>query len=357
MSREEIARGASRPRPSRRLAARRLWQTLLAAGLLAAAALPATASAGVTFLFDKGRGEGRAFGGLSFFESANAAERNDVRIFGTSGPGGALFVFDGGGAANFPAGPCTRPGSSTAHVLCPGTWPSGFDGAGEPINQFFVVLGGEGDVLRLDDPLGAGMFFGEVDGGSGRDRIRIGSPTSGDVGGKYILVGRSGNDALTIVRHGVGNSLIGGAGDDRISTFANGRGDFVICDSGRRDRAVVDLRDTTDVSCERVFRAPKDQHPIVKVRGRRLKVKGGRAKVKLSCPKDATSHCKGRLRILRGKQGNKSLGKANYNVRKGKRGTVRVKVSRRRGLVRVVTREPGSDVGPKQGITQLRLKG
>lgn len=342
----------------RRFHLRRLWALLLGAALLAMA-LPTSSSAGVAFiggvpdLFDHFGNPGRS--GLAFADwrpsmvadPADANRRNEVTI---TRSGTTFFVTDRGDAprgldaSSF----CTSVSMVTAS--CP---------VRPEFNppSFQADLGARSDTFRVDAAATA-IFDGLVRTEGRSNRIHI-SGSRSTTAGRFVIDARRarGRNGLQVDDVGTDNVLLSGAGSDVISTFRNGREDRVRCSRGR-DRVLVDLQDEIldRVRCESVRNAPKDQHPIVAVKGKRLPVKRGGARVRMRCPKQATSRCQGRLRILRGKRGNRRLGASRYSIRKGKKESVRVRVSRSRGVVRAITRETGPDGRPKQSITQLRLR-
>lgn len=205
---------------------------------------------------------------------------------------------------------------------------------------------------------------GEVEAGSGNDSVVIGSSAVEFCGGlagcwQYLVAGGSGRDSLRIRDTGQGNFVTGESGSDRISSFRNGRRDTVLCGRGRRDRVTVDLTDVVadPRQCNTIRRAPKDQFPVVAIKGRKAKVRNGRAAVKLKCPKKvATKGCRGKLTVKRGKKGKGKLGSKRYRIKKGKKKTVRVRVGGHRGTVTAIAREKGTDGRPKTTRAQLKVR-
>jgi Ca2+-binding RTX toxin-like protein len=148
----------------------------------------------------------------------------------------------------------------------------------------------EGDNVHSDVENVIGSQFGNVlsgsdaanvlTGGAAADRLRGGA-------GRDTLEGRSGDDTL--------NALDGAAGD-RLDC---GEGD---------DVALADAGDTL-LGCERLTRAPG-------IGSARLRFRGGRVALRLSCPKGAT--CRGTA-LLRSA---KTLASGSYRISSGKRATI-----------------------------------
>jgi hypothetical protein len=197
------------------------------------------------------------------------------------------------------------------------------------------------------------------------------------------LIGGGGADDLT--GSGQANSITGGGGSDHLnaaggddSVFANdGIADTVACGGGV-DTAEVDLKDGPAgfASCETVTQAAVDQHPTVKIRGKRLRLHerkggGGFVRVRLGCPKELESGCVGKLKIGArglGKAGGlTTIGRKRYaKIHAGDSKRVRVPISKRGvravkrkgGLkVRVKAVERDSRGDPKVTLRTMKLKG
>jgi Ca2+-binding RTX toxin-like protein len=254
---------------------------------------------------------------------------------------------------------------------------------GPTLSAFFddtdTVKGGTGnDELRggnrgdtLEGGSGNDVVFGgrdddEVSGGTGDDSLHGDDGDDGIEGddGVDSLFGEAGRDRL----HGGddGDTLAGGDGDDDVfgeggaDTAGGGPGlDDIFLRDGIADRCFVpstghddidaDLADqplfSNSLLCSLDFTAsldvsvgfsPVDELPSVRVRQRRLRIHGGRAVIRLGCPKVRKRYpCRGRIRLA-APRGRPVLARGRYRVRAGRRRPVKLRLSRsaRRRLAR-----------------------
>jgi Ca2+-binding RTX toxin-like protein len=274
-------------------------------------------------------------------------DRDDIQINDNAGVVDQLVVagtFDEevtvtstNGTAITAVSPCTQ--TSPTVVACPGS------------QQLTVDLGGGDDSIVDEASLNA-----TYDGGPGNDTLTAGV--------KFDLIrGGPGNDSLTgnagrdTLEGGPGNDIeSGGAGDDRLGgadgtratldtgadTFEGGLGqdrlfaadaetDTAISCSLRPDSAVefagIDLVDPRPRNCDLVQQAAKDQHPTVQLRGRTVRVRGGRAAVRLQCPRRAPGgRCDGTAEIVKG---GRVIARGSYRLRRGQTRTIRLRLRRR----------------------------
>jgi Ca2+-binding RTX toxin-like protein len=160
---------------------------------------------------------------------------------------------------------------------------------------------GEGDDVRPDVENIVGSHFGGT---------LTGSAAANDIaggGGDDLIAGGAGRDTLA-----------GTGGNDRIDALDGAGGDRVLCSDGV-DVAFADASDiVADEACEKLAWAPA-------IRGARLRLRGGRIAIALTCPK-AASRCRGTL-LLRSKR-SATLARASYRMRPGKRVTLRLRPTR-----------------------------
>jgi Ca2+-binding RTX toxin-like protein len=196
--------------------------------------------------------------------------------------------------------------------------------------------GGEGDFIAFgDDPSGDLVLTESV----------IGTQFSDELIGNGVFnrfEGRGGDDVLR--GGGGGDSLDGEAGADEV--FGDDGEDTLSANDGELDRlscgadvdsADLDLldvaaelprsaRDATPADCEQVARAPRGELPAVAIAARVLRVDAaGRARLALRCPRAVKTRagCRGRLVAL---DGDRRAGRARFRLRRGERGTVRLRV-------------------------------
>lgn len=130
------------------------------------------------------------------------------------------------------------------------------------------------------------------------------------------LQGGGANDQLTGGRGR--DRLSAGAGDDTIDALDGAAGDSIDCSDGF-DVAFVDAGDVLadDASCDEVRWAPG-------LAASRLRYRGGRIAVALSCPAASRAPCRGRLLLRTAGTRPAVLASASYSVRRGGRATLRL---------------------------------
>jgi hypothetical protein len=258
---------------------------------------------------------------------------------------------------------CTQ--SSPTVVACPA---SGAD----RVADVKANLSG-GDDTIVDQAGGVDVDF---NGGDGNDTLTAGFGTDLLRGGPGDdrLSGNNGNDTL---EGGPGDDVeLGGNGDDRLGgadgtraildtgadTFEGGNGsDLLFTADAVTDRTIncsvrlidsafdfagTDLVDPRTRGCDLVQVAAKDQHPTVQVRSRRVNTRGGRAAVRLQCPRAAPGgRCNGRVTILKA---SRVVADGRYRLRGGQSRTIRLRLRRRAsGRAEIVTRERDTQGRPE----------
>jgi Ca2+-binding RTX toxin-like protein len=163
------------------------------------------------------------------------------------------------------------------------------------------VLEGRGGNDRLSGEGGNDL----LSGGDGNDTLNGGA-------GPDTVQGGNGNDTMTASAGG--DSFSGGAGDDTmeggtsIDRFFGGPGadstdardgNAELVDCGTEvDFADVDLRDNVADNCENVDRGAVKEGPNVRIATGTVTLgRGGRARVRLTCPAKLTRRCGGRLSL------------------------------------------------------------
>jgi hypothetical protein len=181
-----------------------------------------------------------------------------------------------------------------------------------------------------------------IRGGSGNDSL-VGN------GNRNFLIGEGGNDII-FGQGGAGDDLNGGPGDDRLFA-ADGLSDEVNCGDGN-DQAQVDLQDTFRLGiCEFVSRAPVGEFPTVRIS--HAAVRMGEARIRLSCPRSGTA-CRGTLTL---RQNGRRVGEASYRIARGKAAAVRVKLGAvRPGAVVAVAAERDAQGRPRTTTATLTLR-
>jgi Ca2+-binding RTX toxin-like protein len=183
-----------------------------------------------------------------------------------------------------------------------------------------LVSGGDGD-----DTLNGGAGPDTVSGGNGNDTM------TGSVG-TDAFSGGAGNDTME------GGTSIdrfsGGAGADSVDA-RDGNAEPVACGT-EVDSVDVDLRDNVLDDCENVDRGAVKEGPNVRIATATLMLgRGGRARVRLTCPAKLTRPCRGglSLRLFSGKRRTVSGG-TRYSIAHGasKRVTVALSARDRRAL-------------------------
>jgi hypothetical protein len=221
---------------------------------------------------------------------AVSGEKNFVNAnFGS----GVFILSDRAGVT--PGNGCVA--NSSTRVRCPLA-------AGKTVGGVAAVLGDKNDFAI------ASGTDAQIAGGSGNDRL-FGS------GHDDTLLGDKGNDDL---EGGVGqDELIGGSGNDRIQA-RDSFTDAVSCGSGR-DKLTADGLDYFGDRCERVLRSDRPGATVIDLISSRAD--GGSATVLVGCPRDAASTCTGSVRL---REGNRSLGRAKFSVKRRKLGRARIKL-------------------------------
>jgi hypothetical protein len=190
----------------------------------------------------------------------------------------------------------------------------------------------------------------QAEGGDGDDRLE----------------GRAGDDSLD-GELGV-DKLFGGDGDDTLFT-RDGVKDAVVSCGGGTDTANVDLRDVPSPDCENIDQGAVKEGRNVRISKRTLRVgRDGRARVKLSCPRQLRRRCKGKLSLTlyrRSAHGGAVASRATrYSIKPGRSRQVKVRlsgsdrralVSRRKPRGRIKSVERGQH-GRKTTIRVVKLK-
>jgi len=226
------------------------------------------------------------------------------------------------------------------------------------------VLGGEGGDLMTGSE-GNDILIGNggtdlMDGGLGSDTLQ------GGPGDDELVSPENEASEPVFGRVVYSDRLEGGADDDHILA-KNGAPDVVSCGDGN-DTARVDLKDTLAVhffkvgtatlelpDCEVIERAPVDDSPPGRPKGRVIRLLRHAAVVAFRCPKASLPGCTGQLLVQDPRRGGKVLGQVNYALKLGQTRTLRVHLGHRavrllrrarRTIVRTV--EQGhSKVGPR----------
>ena len=189
--------------------------------------------------------------------------------------------------------------------------------------------------------------------------------------GPDTLVGNGGRDTLNGL--GGADTLDLGADDD-VVIAVNGVRDSISCGAGT-DRATLDLQDALVPDsvrlpsgatvllpdCESVTRQAVDDSPPGRPLRARVRLSGGAAVVRFTCPRNARPRCRGRLTLSDPARPGRVLGSARYALALGTSGSVRVPLSaaeraalRRRHLTIVRTTEGGhSRKGPRSTLFRL----
>ena len=185
-------------------------------------------------------------------------------------------------------------------------------------------------------------------------------------GGNDTIDGGGADDALC---GGLGaDTISGGSGADHIDVRDGVTDGPTTCGPGS-DIVFADLTDpfeTFAASCESIRRFALDDGPPGFPARRRLAIRaGGRAVVRVSCPRRARVRCRGRLTLSDPRRPARTLARARYRVRLGRTRAVTMRLSpraatrlRARGRVRARTLERGvSKKGRRSAVQLLRVRG
>jgi len=180
-----------------------------------------------------------------------------------------------------------------------------------------------------------------IRGGSGNDSL-VGN------GNRNFLIGGPGNDVI-FGQGGAGDDVNGGPGDDRLFA-ADGLSDEVNCGDGN-DQAQVDLQDTFRLGvCEFVSRAPVGEFPTVAISHAPVRIATG--KVRLSCPSEGPA-CRGTLTL---RQNGGRVGAASYRIARGRAAVLRVALrGARPGKVVAVAAQHDAQGRPRTTTARLML--
>jgi hypothetical protein len=170
---------------------------------------------------------------------------------------------------------------------------------------------------------------GEDDGIANFERILGGSGNDSILG--FSSNGGPGNDVLT--GGDGGDTIVGGTGADTIRGFAgndtldanDGVADTKIECSTGFDTVFLDLKDPNPndaVNCESIDRRKVDEEPGTRILSAGARVRGGRAAVRLLCPRAVHRACAGRLTL-----GLRHSASARYRIAAGHSGVVAVAVN------------------------------
>ena len=237
------------------------------------------------------------------------------------------------------------------------------------------------NLTALPSFLTGGPGHDALTGGSGKDIIRggPGNDALDGAGGADLVEGQAGDDtelggagadvlgaidALHATEDSGRDTFKGGFGSDRLFTNDGLLGGDALIDCGLPDSgtilgtgdlAAIDLKDPRTTGCEVVNSAQKDQHPTVQVRGRVVRVRDGRAAVRLRCPARAPGgRCAGTTEIV--KRG-RSIASGHYRIPAGRNRTVRLRVrGRARGAAEVRTHELDTTGQPETTRTDVELR-
>lgn len=181
-----------------------------------------------------------------------------------------------------------------------------------------------------------------IRGGSGNDSL-VGN------GNRNFLIGGPGNDII-FGQGGAGDDINGGPGDDRLFA-ADGLSDDVSCGDGN-DQAQVDLQDVFRVGiCEFVSRAPVGEFPTVAIS--HAPVRMGAARIRPSCPSSGPA-CHGTLTLH---QNGGRVGAASYRIARGRAAGVKVGLrGARQGLAVAVAAQRDAQGRPRTTTATLRLR-
>lgn len=217
------------------------------------------------------------------------------------------------------------------------------------------LVGGAADDLLVGEPASSSCSVGSacedrLKGGDGDDRLK----------------GRAGDDSLD-GELGV-DKLLGGDGDDTLFT-RDGVKDAVVSCGGGLDTANVDLRDVPSSDCENIDQGAIKEGRNVRISKRTLRVgRDGRARVKLSCPRQLSRRCKGKLSLSlyrRSAHGGAVASRATrYSIKPGRSRQVKVRLSGRDRRALVSRRKPRGRIksvergqhGRKTTIRVVKLK-
>jgi hypothetical protein len=326
-------------------------------------------------------------------------------------PQANISLGDGNDAVDLSrAGIVSSPGLVGPNLLSGGTGDDGF--AGGPGADIFD--GGDGvdtvDYSARTVPLGVTVgcnstgFFCGPDGQNGEnddvqnsiERVFGGSANDSMSAGASarILDGRGGNDFLVGSSSGV-DVLVGGTGADELSplvgadrVYGQDGNDTIHARDGERDIAIscgngtdfveADLKDVMPPSvvtadCENVDTSAVDQGPNVRIASGPVRVRNGRAQVRLSCPRSPEGRCAGTLTLRRvvGTRGvsatptsegtfrvlTRRLGSAPYELAVGYSTTLRVPVTGASpGRVQVTSVETDANGKPKTTLATRPLR-
>jgi hypothetical protein len=180
-----------------------------------------------------------------------------------------------------------------------------------------------------DNVLSGGPGDDNLSGNAGRDTLEggPGSDTESGGAGDDRLGGANGTRAPLDTG---ADSFDGGLGTDLLFT-ADGQNDRFISCSPQPDPAFdfagVDLLDLRVRNCDLIQRAAKDQHPTVQLRARTVRVRAGRAAVRLECPRRAPGRrCDGTAEIVKS---GRVVARGSYRLRSGQTRTLRLRLRRR----------------------------
>ncbi len=327
----------------------------LSVAILAALALPATATALKTSY--------SRTGGLEI--TAAPGERNSIEagFFGAPPSGFLPFEYRVSDVVPIAASSGCSPAGAAVKCRITGIRPLTVELLDGSVNTFRYV--GDADV-RVGAGGGAdGILtaagFDLLDSGAGDDSLRAGDGDdvlrAGD--GNDELVGEGGDDLL---EGGTGGDrFFAGPGDDELLA-RDGVPDTIDCGAGV-DSLLMDLKDGRPPgSCERVDQSAKDEAPNVRVLSRRAAAsRSGAIPIRLACPRAVRGGCAGTLAVKVRRAGSV---KRRFRIGHGRRARVRLRLraTARRVLARggrlrarLVSVEEGVH-GPKTTIRPLRIR-
>lgn len=173
----------------------------------------------------------------------------------------------------------------------------------------------------------------------GREKDTVSYATPSQTAGILNVDGGSGDDTITgsaarnVLTGGEGRDTLNGLGGDDIIDARTGdapdptaHDDVADCGAGTADLAILDLADPAPVGCDgNVDRsAIGERANVVLGVARPLAVRGGKVRVRVSCPRAVNHGCKGTLALARSEKALTGAPTTSYSVRRGRSALVAV---------------------------------
>jgi RTX calcium-binding nonapeptide repeat (4 copies) len=191
--------------------------------------------------------------------------------------------------------------------------------------------------------------FERILGGTGNDSI-LGFSSNGGAGND-VLTGGDGAD--TIVGGPGADTIRGFAGNDTLDANDGVADTKIECSTGT-DTVFLDLKDPNPndaASCELIDRRKVDEEPGTRILSAGARVRGGRAGVRLLCPRVVHRACAGTLTLAAPRAAS-----ARYRIAAGRSATVRVAVGAAHGSTAVVTSRERGLKGAETVIRRITLR-